>query len=148
MMARSHLRWVFLTLIVAIAAGWLAGRISGHRALAALAVTTGTDAQLRVALLDSELARFRLLPLALADDRDVVAAPGGGKTLNRKLEVLARATGAAVIYVVASDGRAIAASNWRSPQSFVGTDYRFRRYFIDAQANGAASQFALGTRSR
>jgi two-component system C4-dicarboxylate transport sensor histidine kinase DctB len=151
MIVRSHLRWVFVTLLLAVAVGLLAGRIAGHRALATLAAATRTDAQLRVALLDSELARFRLLPLALADDRDVVtalsAASGADKALNRKLEVLARATGAAVIYVIASDGRAIAASNWRSPQSFVGTDYGFRRYFLDAQANGAASQFALGTRS-
>ncbi|MEN3746021.1 ATP-binding protein [Sphingomonas sp. HF-S3] len=141
--------WMIAALIaaiVAVAAGW----ISGERTRAGLADGAGTSAQLRAALLDSEIARFRLLPLALADDRDVAATLAGGATraLDVKLETLARTTGAAVIYLIGPDGRAIAASNWRSPQSFVGSDYRFRRYFREASARGEASQFALGTVSR
>ncbi len=141
--------WAFTALLgaaVVLAAGWLAGA----RTRAGLVAGARTSAQLRAALLDSEIARFRLLPLALAEDRDVAAALAGAsaRPLNAKLESLARTTGAAAIYVIRADGRTLAASNWRSPQSFVGSDYRFRRYFREASAHGEANQFALGTVSR
>ncbi|WP_294255893.1 ATP-binding protein [uncultured Sphingomonas sp.] len=141
--------WALAALLgvaVAVAAGWIAG----NRTRNTLVAGARTNAQLRAALLDSEIARFRLLPLALGDDRDVAAtlagAPAGA--LNTKLETLARTTGAAAIYVIGADGRTRAASNWRTPQSFVGSDYRFRRYFREASSRGEASQFALGTVSR
>lgn len=149
---RFRAAWVAATLLAAVLAGWAAARISGERALDALQLRTGTDATLRAALLDSEIARYRLLPLALADDRDIVeavAAPGVDHTaLDRRLELLARATGAPVIYVVGRSGRAIASSNHAEADSFVGRDYAFRSYYTDALAGGQAHQFALGTSSK
>ncbi|HEX7871362.1 MAG TPA: ATP-binding protein [Sphingobium sp.] len=142
-------RWLLVGVSIAIAAALLASGVAERRTLAALRERAATDARLRAALLDSELARFRLLPLALADDRDVTAAVGGAVAarapLNRKLQTLAQVTGAAVIYVVEPDGRAISASNWRAPQSFVGNDYRFRPYFREARLRGEGSQYAMGT---
>lgn len=127
----------------------IAADVAEQRTLATLREQARTDARLRAALLDSELARFRLLPLALTDDRDMIAAAAGTPSavarLNRKLEAMSRATGASVIYVVSPQGRAIAASNWRARDSFVGIDYRFRPYFRDALARGEGSQYALGT---
>ena len=151
-MRRPHLPgwtwWALATLALAALAGWAAAGAAERQARAHLAAQAATDAQLRAALIDSEIARFRLVPLALSDDRDVIATldrvEGAGDRLNRKLAALARATGAAALYLVAPDGRAVAASNWRSARSFVGTDYRFRRYYRDARDRGAASQFALG----
>ena len=61
---------------------------------------------------------------------------------------IAAEAGASVIYVVGRDGIAIAASNAGTPDSFVGSDYAFRTYFIRAMAEGAAQQYALGTVSR
>ncbi|WP_448663165.1 ATP-binding protein [Sphingomonas sp. CJ20] len=146
----SGWRYWALAALLGVAAAVLAGWVSGNRARETLAATVATGAQLRAALLDSEIARFRLLPLALADDRDVAATLAGAPAgpLDAKLEALARTTGAAAIYLIAPNGRTVAASNWRSPQSFVGSDYRFRRYFREASARGEASQFALGTVSR
>lgn len=123
-----------------------------REALARARTEIRTDAQLRAALLRSEVARFRLLPLALAGDSDVKMAlnaqPGAQRTLNRKLESLAAEVGAAAIYVISTQGQAIAASNWRSRHSFVGQDFGFRSYFQQAQRSGSASQFGLGTVSR
>jgi two-component system C4-dicarboxylate transport sensor histidine kinase DctB len=141
--------WALAALLgvaMAVAAGWIAG----NRTRETLVSGARTNAQLRAALLDSEIARFRLLPLALGDDRDVAATLAGAppRALNAKLESLARTTGAAAIYVIGADGRTRAASNWRTPRSFVGSDYRFRRYFREAITRGEASQFALGTVSR
>ena len=141
--------WVAATLVAAALAALVAGMAAGRYARQGFAAATATDAQLRAAFLDSEIARFRLVPLALSDDRDVIAtldsAAGAPDRLNRKLAALARSTGAAVIYLVGPAGRAVAASNWATPQSFVGRDYRFRRYYRDARRTGEASQFALGT---
>lgn len=145
------MRWVIGTLLLTIGLSLLAAQFAERRTIHALRGQATIDARLRAVLLDSELARFRLLPLALADDRDVVAAIAGASAarvaLDRKLEVLARVTGAPAIYVIAPNGIAIAASNWRSAHSFVGIDYRFRPYFRAARATGAGSQYALGTMS-
>lgn len=148
----SWIRWIVFALMLSAVAAALVGRIAERRARADLVAAMTADARLRQVLLASEVARFRLLPLALSDDRDVVAAargqPGAVRALDIKLAALAESTGASVIYVVGRDGIAISASNWAGPSSFVGSDYTFRRYYRDALRNGAATQFALGTVSR
>ena len=145
----SGSRWMVGTVLLAVFAAIVAGWVARERTLTQLSQRTAAEATLRAALLDSEIARYRLLPLALRDDRDVVAALEGqvaaAAALNRKLEALAQTTGAPVIYVIGTSGTAIAASNWRTPTSFVGRDYRFRRYVRDARRMGAAEQFARGT---
>src|SRR5690606_34811565 len=78
----------------------------------------------------------RALETALQDKTPTTITP-----LNEKLETLARGTQAAVIYLVGMDGVAIAASNWREPDSFVGNDYKFRPYFHNALRNGDAEYF-------
>ncbi|TXC70614.1 sensor histidine kinase [Sphingomonas ginsenosidivorax] len=144
-------RWLVGTLVVAVAAFLIVGQLARHAAIDARRAQASIDARFRAALIDSELARFRLLPLALADDRDVIAAIDGQAAaqaaLDRKLETLARVTRAAAIYVIGADGIAVATSNWRSPQSFVRNDYTFRPYFRDARTSGEGSQYALGTAS-
>ena len=91
------------------------------------------------------------LPLALAADPEIAAVAGRepGQPLvtrvNRRLAQIAAATGAAVIYVIRSDGITVAASNAGSERSFLGRDYAFRPYFRQAMTGGAGSQFALGT---
>ena len=100
-------------------------------------------------LFDSELQKFRLLPVALAEYPDIAALlkAGGGNNgqINNRLERLAAKTNAAVIYVIGPNGKTLAASNYREAASFVGKNYAFRPYFRDAMANGDAELFALGT---
>ena len=149
MIRRRAFLWAMAALLLAAVFGLLIGRVVEQRVLRDFAANTAADARLRQALLASEIARFRLLPLALVDDRDVVGAvagsSGAARLLNSKLEALAAQVGAAAIYVVGRDGVAIAASNWRTSTSFVGQPYGFRRYYIDALERGAGEQFALGT---
>lgn len=149
MTRRLGLYWLLAALAAALIAGGVVGEIVRRRSTAAFASSVEADARLRQALLDSEIARFRLLPQALADDRDVIAAaradPGGAQRLNAKLEAFANRIGASAIYLVGADGFAISTSNWNRPDSFVGRDYRFRRYYRDALRTGDGAQFALGT---
>ncbi|MFS0737474.1 ATP-binding protein [Sphingomonas sp. 1P06PA] len=142
----SGWRWLSVTVVLAVMVALATGLLARDRARDLLAASVLTDARLRAGLLDREVARFELLPLALRDDVDVAAATASRPAaLNRKLEQLARVTGAAVIYLVGPDGVALSASNWRRPDSFVGTDYRFRRYYRDARKRGTARQFARGS---
>ncbi len=71
--------------------------------------------------------------------------PGLIARVDDRLAEIARASGAAVVYVIRQDGRAVAASNAGEPGSFVGAMYAFRPYFQQALAEGAGRQFALGT---
>ncbi|WAC48021.1 ATP-binding protein [Asticcacaulis sp. SL142] len=107
-------------------------------------------AQLRVAVLQSELDKQRAVPVILADDSDVVAAlrdpdPARFIRISQKLERLRQETRGAVIYLIDDKGVAVAASNWALPVSFVGENYGFRPYFRQAMTGVVAEQFALGT---
>lgn len=140
---------IVITSITVVGTIWLAGVLVERQALAGARAAIHTDAQLRAALLDSEVARFRLLPLALTGDGNLagaLAASGASRVaLNRKLESLAQETRAAAIYVLDREGTTIAASNWRQPTSFVGQNYRFRRYVSEGLRTGSSIQFAQGT---
>lgn len=110
------------------------------------------EAAILAAGLESELDKFSLVPLVLARDPQVQSLMAGDRAqqvgLNQRLQQIAKQTGAAVIYLMNRDGLTLAASNWNRPDSFVGSAYNFRRYFMDAKASGVATEFALGTVSR
>lgn len=141
----AALAGLLLALIASAAFGW-----AGEHARVASDVAAAQQARSAASRLAGELQKFRLLPLVLIEYPDVHDVLGGGdaatvRRMNSKLELLAERTDAAVIYLIARDGRTIAASNWREPQSFVGQNYGFRPYFRDAMAKGGAELFALGT---
>jgi two-component system C4-dicarboxylate transport sensor histidine kinase DctB len=131
---------------------WVGDRWSWAQARAAAGGAAGQALQTHGALLESELQKFRLLPLVLIEYPDVAAAlsgdPAARGRLDHTLELLAARTDAADLYVIRPDGETVAASNWRKPTSFVGQNYGFRPYFRDAMRGGAAELFALGTVSR
>jgi two-component system C4-dicarboxylate transport sensor histidine kinase DctB len=140
------LMWLALAIGAAVAAGELARRQAGED----LGRQAQAGAALHAAVLRSELEKHRSLPLVLAQDPEAIALltqPGPARTdqVDRKLERLAGQTRAAVIYLLDAKGVARAASNWRLPTSFVGSDYSFRPYFTRAMASGDAEFFALGT---
>jgi two-component system C4-dicarboxylate transport sensor histidine kinase DctB len=143
-------------LIIAMAAsllalatiGFFGLRWANARALADGRAAAEQLARTHAGLFASELQKYRLLPLVLAEYPEVRAAldqeAGILPQLDDKLGLLATGTNAAVIYLLDNRGIAIAASNSHLPTSFVGHDYRFRQYFRDALATGHAEEFALG----
>jgi len=147
----SATRWTLFALVGAFSlavAAWSAGELAARSARAELQGQADAAAALHAAVLRSELEKHRSVPLLLAEDPDTSAALRGvGDTaaLNAKLEKLSDRTRAAVIYLMDNRGMTIAASNWRLPTSFVGSDYSFRPYFRDAMGAGTAEHFALGT---
>ena len=137
-------------IVVAVIAVLVAGEVARREARAQVRRQADTAAALHGAVLRSELERQQAVPSVLAQDPDLLAllsapSPGQVDRLNRKFEALAAEVRAAAIYALAADGTALAASNWREPTSFVGSNYRFRPYYLDAMRDGRAAFFALGT---
>lgn len=131
------------------AAAWSVGELADARARHEVTRRANTAAQLHATVLRSELEKHRSLPFVLAEDLQLHQAlletsPADLVQLNMKLEGLSVRTRAAVIYLLDDQGVAVAASNWRLPTSFVGTDYSFRPYFQNAMRDEVAEYFALG----
>lgn len=143
---------LLLAIVVIVAASALfADRY--HRTLRAQAIATERDESTQqtravLRLLESELQKFRLLPVVLSEYPDLRAALRSGRVdmaLNDKLAVLKAKTGAGAIFALDRHGRTIAASNARLPDSFVGQDYSFRPYYRLGWTKGGGEYFALGT---
>lgn len=145
----TRILWIALLLTAGSGIIWLSGTLAERRSIARLTDEARGAAILRQAYLKSEIERFRLLPVALSDDSDLVAGLTGSqaalRALDSKLAALARTTGAAQIYVLDAAGHSVASSNADSERSFVGQDYSFRNYVKLAAAHGSGAQFALGT---
>jgi C4-dicarboxylate-specific signal transduction histidine kinase len=63
---------------------------------------------------------------------------------SRFLETAAASLGAAYAYVLDSKGLTIAASNWATPDSFIGNDYSFRPYYRDAVTTCHGAYYGIG----
>lgn len=148
--------WIIFAVLSVLAVGTAmiaAGELGRQGAVADLEQQSRTDASLKMALLQAVLERPRSLPLVLSGDAELQATlahrdPGNIEHLDRKLEGLIDGTKASVIYAIGTNGMAIASSNWREPDSFVGNDYTFRDYFRRAMTEGTAEQYALGSVSK
>lgn len=116
--------------------GWLDDELQRRLTLTRAAVTT-------------QIERYRYLPDVIAQDARVsellAAAPGGStEAANRYLRAARDLSGVDELYLLDVRGRALAASNFAEPGSFVGHNYAFRPYFTQAMAHGAARYYAVG----
>ena len=152
---RRIVRHALIVAIVSLACALLVGEVAARLARQQVEQRARTDVALRAAMLRSELDRHRSLPFVLGDDAEVLAALRLGErtpqtaaafdALSARFERLAAHAGATTVYLIDASGRTIAASNWRTPASFVGENYSFRPYFRGAMTEGAAEFFTLGT---
>lgn len=100
-------------------------------------------------LIDSELARVRLMPIVLGEYGDLVDVlstrnPETAARLSAKFGSLVQETGASYIYLINRAGVAVAASNAGDDRSFVGQDFGFRPYFTGAMRDGEAEYYGAG----
>jgi two-component system C4-dicarboxylate transport sensor histidine kinase DctB len=100
--------------------------------------------------LKSTLDRYEYLPYLLSRHPVVQNAldhpdKANVERANRYLEDLNARAHATVTYLIRSNGISVAASNWNAADSFVGVDYNFRPYFIDAMKGGVGRFFGIGT---
>jgi len=137
-------------LLLLCCATWL---VSVQRGIAALERETATRADRYAATLESTLDRYEFLPALVSFHpfvHQLLQAPNDPARVaaaNRYLFDVNRSAHASATYVIAADGRALAASNYGEPGSFVGTDYRFRPYFQVASGGRIARYYAIGVTS-
>lgn len=134
-----------------LATGWTAFEVALSGAIA----NAGQQAERRLALFDRTLEaiieRFHYLPssIALAPEiRSVLAAPYNAErreAANGFLSKLNETAGASELFVMATDGGVVAASNWWAYDSFVGENLGYRPYFEEAMRDGDAKYYAVGT---
>ncbi len=147
--------FVLFTLAVALAAACaLTWHITWQRGIDELRRNAAARVDRTTNALKSTLDRYESLPYLLGGHpfvQDVLAEPGQAGYVaraNRYLEDMNRHAHATATYIIGADGRCVAASNWREPDSFVGNGYQFRPYFVDAAGGGVGRFFGIGTISR
>ena len=100
--------------------------------------------------LEATLNRYEALPGLLALDpflADVLRYPDQPEHIaqaNHRLEAIQEKTAATAVFLINTEGKTLAASNWRWPHSFVGHNYIFRPYFRDALSEGFGRFYGVG----
>ncbi|WP_313087769.1 ATP-binding protein [Pseudomonas sp.] len=138
---------ILLGLLLSI---YWAGRIAEQRAWAERSQEARGQLELYAQAIHTQVQRFRSVPALLALDSDIralLARPDDRalrEQLNHRLEEQNQAAGSSVLYLLDRHGETLAASNWRDWTSFVGNNYAFRPYFLDALHNDSGRYFAVG----
>ena len=150
LMDRRHVIGTALGLVLVSLVGW----VSFEMALNSAIRQAEEQSQRRLALFDRTLEaiieRFHYLPVAISQAREARNAldhpedPGAVEAANGFLSKLNETAGAGEIFLMDENGSVVAASNWWTLTSLVGTNYSFRPYFADAMQRGKAQYYAFG----
>ncbi|AXE97239.1 sensor histidine kinase [Paraburkholderia hospita] len=135
-----------------VAACGLTWAITWQHGIDTLRRNAAVRADRTTAALKSTLDRYESLPYLLGEHpivQDALASPDADNVAraNQYLEDLNRRARANVAYIVTTSGRCVAASNWNQPDSFIGQEYLFRPYFVEAVKGRVGRFFGIGTTS-
>lgn len=139
-----------LALAAIAAVGWLTYVLALDAGFARMQREAKDRLALIASTFDATVARYRYLPavLSLADPiRELYRDPhdaAATAAANRYLKSLNQGARSAELYVLDSNGLALAASNFDQDSSFVGHNYAFRAYFVDAMRTGEGHYYAVG----
>lgn len=131
-------RWVTLAAALVLGVMALAGQYFAQRESRALVDALRRGMEVHALALRGIGARYSYLPFAAAQQPQVLAVlaqPANAAArdkANAYLASLTQSSGSEALYVLDSHGTTLAASNWNTPKSFVGQNYRQRPYFQDA----------------
>jgi C4-dicarboxylate-specific signal transduction histidine kinase len=140
---------LLLTAVAIVLAGNIAFRLRSERTIERERIELDRYAT----LLATELHRFDYLPDLLQNHpvvMDILKAPDNPRHVddaNRYLQAVNDAAGTETLYLLDLGGKAIAASNWDKPASFVGVDLSYRPYFVNALRDGSGRFYGIGTTS-
>ncbi|MDH0649251.1 ATP-binding protein [Pseudomonas sp. GD03858] len=135
-----------------LSAGW-AMQQAKRQAMETDARRASQQLSLYANALHTLIERYRALPAVLALDPELIDALRGPVTepvqdaLNRKLERINGAANSSTLELLDRTGLAIAASNWRLPTTYVGSNYGFRPYFKQTRSQGSGRFYAVGVTS-
>ncbi|MFJ4155930.1 ATP-binding protein [Pseudomonas sp. NPDC089752] len=150
------LRLGLITLLIllgtALSAGWALHQAK-RQAMEDDARRASQQLGLYATSLHTLIERYRALPAVLALDPELIQALRGPVSeqvqdaLNRKLERINGAANSSTLELLDRTGLAVAASNWRLPTTYVGSNYGFRPYFKQTRSQGSGRFYAVGVTS-
>lgn len=142
---KSYIGGILLVLMLVTGVGAVhRGIINFHKQ--SLLVASSESIKLYKASLVNEITRFDFLPYVIAHNKEIVDMLWRDSVVSSvALQKLKQASGADELFILDPTGEAIASSNWQSPLSFVGNNYSFRPYFIDALLGHRGRFYAIGT---
>lgn len=131
--------------LVALAAHWAEQRETRQRRAALRAALDMHTLWLR-----GVTRQYAALPVLVGQQPEIATLlaqpqdPARQERVNRYLEAISDRAGAMALYVLDARGQALAASNWRSPETFVGQNYARRPYFAEAMAGRSSLFYGVG----
>ncbi|WP_342649513.1 ATP-binding protein [Pseudomonas sp. REB1044] len=139
-----------LIILLMVGLGSVGYMISESNGIRALSENGERQLELHARTVESEISKYTYLPslLELEDSvSQLLADPDGGprQAVNEYLEGLNRRSRSRAIYVLDTNGRVQATSNWRDPDSFLGEDLAFRAYFQDAVRGQPGRFYGIGS---
>lgn len=153
-MARNIGRMTAFMLVVTFTAPFAAYYVASGAAISALESKLQRSLVLTNRAIATEVERFRYLPLVVGEDARVRALASSGRdhavldAANSYLQTVVAQAGASELYVLDSHGVTLAASNFVTPESFIGHNYSFRPYFQDALRSGEGRYYAIGVTTK
>jgi two-component system C4-dicarboxylate transport sensor histidine kinase DctB len=142
---------LLICLLLVALSGFSAYRVAQRLGIADLQATGLHRLDLYATSLEREIGKYAYLPGTLSLTPEVIdllagkASDSATNRVNTYLEKLNERAGTLSIYVMDTQGKVIATSNWRRPDSFLGEDLSFRPYFRDALESGNGRFFGIGT---
>jgi two-component system sensor histidine kinase DctS len=132
-------------LLIGLAAQWAATREANFQA-----DSIRRAMEVHVLGLRDSAGKYNYLPFTTGLHPEVLAALAHPRDAavkqraNLYIEEVNRQAGSDALYLIDLNGTTLAASNWATPQSFVGESYANRPYFIDARAGRGGMFYGVG----
>jgi len=146
---RSTIAWMAACTLALLLIG-LAGQWAANREASFQADSIRRAMEVHVLGLRDAAGKYSYLPFTAGLHPDVLAALARPNDIAAKqranlyIERVNRQAGSDVLYLIDMQGLTLAASNWNTPQSFVGQSYANRPYFIDARAGRNGLFYGVG----
>jgi two-component system, NtrC family, C4-dicarboxylate transport sensor histidine kinase DctB len=150
------MRWLAPVAAAAVVLVWMALVLATYNtvvdsSLNELRQTSRQRLDFLTAVTRQTLQKYESMPYVLSQQGeliDLLEHPGDARRLqsvNDHLQQVREKTEPLAVYLLNSEGKAIASSNWNETGSFVGHDYSFRPYFLQAMQHGAGRFYGVGT---
>ena len=149
----THLRTALLLAALAgttVLVMYLGAHEAGRRVVREEAAQMRPQLNLYAGALEGLIEQYRALPAVLALDPELRTVLAGSldsarqAQLNLKLERVNGVATTSTLTLLDGTGQAVAASNWRLPESNVGHDYSFRPYFRQLADRDDGRFFGVG----
>ncbi|SEK99069.1 PAS domain S-box-containing protein [Variovorax sp. YR750] len=146
---RNVVAWTVACVLALLLIG-LAGQWAARREANFQADSIRRAMEVHVLGLRDAAGKYNYLPFTTGLHPLVLAAldhpgdPAAKQRANLYIEGVNRRAGSDALYLIDMQGLTLAASNWATPQSFVGQSYANRPYFIDARAGRNGLFYGVG----